>query len=1713
MSPLASSAAFQTAQLAGVAEPKLKLLGVLRNIAAASEGTAANPCIAASGNSVTQDLDYYNGDGGHNYPVSGINDGDATHLNWGPASGADNGIGLGGWKSGTAASQKVFNAASDWNGGTQVAVKTMDASVELGLSSSLYEDDFEGLNLGALATQASWVADSSTGVMNVAAAAAYGGSKGIDCHTTAASQTSEDHRLITFGTGKVFISAWVKVVGTGSTDASTAWELRLKNGATVVARLLQSYAAKNTTIWSRTYGSAGSNILMNGKPIYDTGNWHHFVFVIDRTVVASTTIATFLDGLQVDSGTFDSTGIDRISLFIGQGVTAGSPTVYLDELRIGDTLQATGSEAVVFDLGGVPGSGRMTLATTGIAPQVDQVISGGLYSIVNNATSRKVFSAATTDVMLSQQFIPSASTIATGVTVEIARVGACVGNCWLEVRNVSSGQPGSTVYASSRVQCISLLSTSQTAVRFAFPKPFTSDGTGTTVYALVLRVDYAFSSSLCIQLYYDNAHTFSGGPMSTWNGTTWSTVAGSAVGFAAFSNLQPETSWATEDTNLSVMNAVGTAYAFQGFQVTYDCLALSVQALLKVPSGVSWVAGNRYWFEIQSDDGTGKPSNTVLASTVFMDPSLIGAANGPYVTVTAALAGSFALSGGVQYHLVLKGNWTPSSSAFLHLGYKAAGGYASGNMGSGTNAAPPVWSTVTGSAQFAILTANTPFVRADVAYSSDGTFTDGNNGYTKVTDNPSRLGSIAAVSFVGQARRYMKVKFSWIRSSSGWSTAPWAPVLTSATIRALWSVTKQATIDFGVSRTITRIELYAHPTEHGIQSFKLQSSPDGSSWTDITTVDTTALEARTKGGGATVSFASPLITGTGDYYGVPLTADLTLRYLRCIIYDNTDEWARIIEMRAMRQVDWSDRVISMNVSQDADFTLKQIKARTLNLSLRNDDGYLSKLGSSGGYNDQVGAGVKLLPYVNFVGSSDWIPQGVFFVDTWPMQSKSSAIAVTARDAVKLMNQTVSARWKVGWHHYQIVEYLANLCGISSTGMTLDPTAGVVSYFATQSVDAYSEAQKLAQACCFSELFFDAQGYLQYRAVGTTAGSTGIETAGGVFANLQWVGGPPVFIGGAMYVLASMTNGGNWDLRLAKYDLATRVWSDPIGSVISTKAVGHTGLLCVLGSTIYIADFAGGASGSGAHAADLYTWDGTTLTLVGFIPGMNDNPYGAGFNTLVVGGKWYIAGQNWFKATTAGQLQEIDLLTYISTIHAPLSANTDSVCGFAYEAGSLYLFTIVHTVGTPTWVLRSWIPENDTVVTVASQTFGTPSYSLGGQVLGVTNNGAGLYYLSAVQSSPGASAGQPGNLFSVTVPGGVVTTLDQFSTSALISDTGTVTLLDAGAMTMVNGLIIGGTSKADATLNSYTRDLLMLDTLASSQVTKDIGNLTLASSRLAYFVSTTVSGVGFAFGVTDTFRIFELQVRRLVPAQTVASFNVTSDPAVVSPFAPSVGATLEAGDDTGGQSQIINLAIIKSAPILPGASETLWSADGLPWGAVAGNGTYLYPIQLKDPSPPPQTVNITTTPGASATAYLDGTHGSIEAPQTPTLAILTTAVSQITALSVTGLPLVTSGTLISAVPGSARSLGRYGIQEYAMPQNDYIYSCLAQAIIGASIVNRFQDIRVRIQGLSCLALWTLMMFDRITVSAPELDVPSTDFWVTGFTHDWKTQTTSLKVVQA
>ena len=913
------------------------------------------------------------------------------------------------------------------------------------------------------------------------------------------------------------------------------------------------------------------------------------------------------------------------------------------------------------------------------------------------------------------------------------------------------------------------------------------------------------------------------------------------------------------------------------------------------------------------------------------------------------------------------------------------------------------------------------------------------------------------------------------------------------------------------TRTISCVEIWAHPTEGGARRVYLQyRTADAGALTTITTVDTTRYLCRKKGGGATRSFNSTTgeITTDGDYYFIPFTAAITMTDLKVWITDSNDQYGRICEVKAYREVDWTDRATALTVSQDADAALRRFRARTLTLGLSNTDGYLSYYGSDGGYNTEVGAGVVLRVYVGYEGTEK-ISQGVFYVDKWDEDPAKAAVKVSARDGAGIMGAEVRPNLKTNKTLDQVIEYLANLCRIASTDIDLDSVAQRVSYFLPEGGAAWTEAQRVAEAGSFATVYFDNFGYLKFISHANVPGLTGNEST---FSTLFRVSGAFAQYGDYIYALSFDKPASVLKPRIAKYSLADGTWSyltnpvDPAWYDVSASYPA-LGLVEVDASgerlfLLWAGNFATPIPPEQIRCESVVLATGSNPSPTERVQRAMDASQIAGLTearatviSSVTYGDYILACWNSIDATPSNGL-------WVFGMRPPSIRSGSGTAGYRPHANFQAWHVVresgrVIVLGVHTTNLGLQLYEVTPNTSTADHSWTLRATIGAGTDLrptGMTATGGGYVWINYAAATGGAT----GKFTKITVPGWTVTT----TADAWDSETVPTTTWARDAVAYMDGLVIAAVQRPGTAASTERQDIVSYDENTGEIV--NIGPLGLSGSLITSLRSYTWSGGTTLLGILDGLRVFEVRPGARSVARQDSSIATIKDSDTL------IGMQISVGDMKADQSIIVNRVSVKSTPRLAGSSKTVWKAQGLPW-RVRANDELKFRLELTDDVDADTLAAVASYSGAAATIYLDGTNGSKKHHRTPTVVIKVTTGGTITALSVTGNELI-SGSLITESFGPVASLKRYRFRRMQI-DNPYIYDSIAQTMIASDVLQRMSFANgppVQITGVKSSALWHLEPLDRITVVHSTAGI-NADFYVVRFSHDYRAQTTSLDLV--
>ena len=828
-------AAFAEAQAARTKMAKKKLVAVLRNVASSSEGALASaPSV-------------YSAD----YPASGANDDDATHLNYGPASGAENGRGRSGWRSANGGVGNLWDTKAEWNAGTQSNVITVGNRVMLKPASQLVLEDFDGYTDGALlAGQGGWLQGTKTGTAQIvvrsgAQVSGGGTGKGVSCEiaTGIAGQDNVYHPF-TPSAGIVEVSWWQRIVNVGQT-ADNGW-LGLRT-ATAHIFVIGFDAVRVKWNWAPpvTYDTFRMQELDYG--------WHFMRIFMNRTVPAATALLVFRDGLQIWSGGIDTTGLNGVTLHVENNVPTPSPVPnwYIDELRVGEPeLASQGSQDVVLDVGTTPTGKRAVVSMTSQALTTHNLYDGYPDWVRDGFEDLRQTAAKT---VIGQVSRPGNLPI-TSLGFTVNQVGTVAGNIWAEIIKVPAGGTPNDAYvvARSKSYWAGNIPVGNTPMEFEFPRPYHGDGT--SLYGVQLAGDYPISAANYIGAASDTigGATYPYGDRYEFNGAaTWVVYPGEDMCFRTNCNLQEMTGLSgTPDAYLH-LNDGTDKWVRQTFKVPYDATMRHFRLRVKRhQAGWTPAATDEWWLEIRDSEGTllGRSYRVgVLATWDDTTPRWFMMSLPQDVTFRA----------GETYSFTAMSNYAAHATNHLDIGYLSTGGYSDGALYKSTAAAPDTFTEVTGAdALFSVFDVATASVGLQIAYSDDGI---SYGAFQDVWKNEERLASLSNYVIEGEYKRYWKLR-SILRKPdwTGVLTGRESPLLMSVQLNVTYTVARELLIDFlegaSAKRVISRVEGYGHPLLQGCRRFRLEGRREDSGyWYDLVRrVDIEKAEARARNALATI---------------------------------------------------------------------------------------------------------------------------------------------------------------------------------------------------------------------------------------------------------------------------------------------------------------------------------------------------------------------------------------------------------------------------------------------------------------------------------------------------------------------------------------------------------------------------------------------------------------------------------------------------------------------------------------------------------------------------------------------------------------------------------------------------------------------------------------------------------------------------------------------
>ncbi len=1694
---------FKNAQVSEAAEPRIELKAWLRNVAVDSEGSTA------SGPEFSDD-----------FPAAGAIDGQRHHLNFGPAAGADDKIGKSGWKSDTSKQEFTKTTDDDWENDSgqavQGSVQASNESSQITNTTGPEEDDFDTYTAAtALAGQGPWVSvDGPEGAnfMNVETVAAFGTSvNGVRIRNVVTGSTTVSNNI---GSGGSFLYCSFRFKEIENVNASgILFGLSLLFPITGDGFSLGFFGGQE--IYSRINVAAYQRVTSGKKFVQN--QWHRVTVFWDRTTLASTIGKVFLDGEQIHEVVFDSTSWAGTVLLKGN-TTAGNDTdFYFEDFRVGRSQYFdSGQNQNDIDWGATPiPSGRAKIVVTGETELVERIILGANYGFefINGENSVR---SATTQRELAMTFEADEKGYTSSVSLAVDRVGTPAPSnkdeIWVEIRSVDgANKPDTQIYATStRVRANTISTTLTESIRFDFPIPIQLDPG--VRYALVLLGDYDIDAANHVAWFSRSGPgTYANGEGFKFNQDTavWDTTGHDHI-FVFRSSLNEETQY--DDTNEDDILGMRTLLSLtenysMGFKLPHDVDVRGAKISVRRNGANGPPSGSTIRCEIYSDDGAGKPLASLVVGRKQETDEITWNTAREYVL---HLNFPFELKEGVQYHLVIRGDWPPDGSNHLFLGSDTSTpSYAFGNMHSGADADPIVWSTLAGTHLiFAILGNHIPFLELEMNYSdNDIIYGVAQNKF----GNPSRDGSWTFEFTAAELKRFWRIKIQHNRvtkqGSDRGQDQHWVPVLLSYTITQVFRNEKCLTVDFNALRSLSGIEIYGHPDEDGFCKIRIETSTGGP-FTPITGY--TELVGRRKGGNATTPTEdNGVVTSDCGYLRLifPLTA---FREMKICVLDNTDEFARILEVQAFRVEDWSDRVAENGYkeSQSGDALRRRINGKEITVTLKNEDDELSPRVNTV-FGDQLGNGVRLFPKVGFEGDATPVPQGTFYVENWPDPLQGPAnIKVKARDGSKLMNTKVRARYTKLRRTFELMEYIGNLANIASVDQNLDPTSDSIDFYLPKEVNAYQECQLLAESVAFSQFFFDPDGYMRFRAIGNSSRDTNLENASGM-TDPQRVGGPPQFIDDKMYVVISNTNGApNEDLVIMEWDIKEATWTNR--GVTSTSTKRHSGICQAFDGKLYIMDFDNVGAG-----AKLFEYDPSDLSITfikdlllfesaGFdAPGQND---GAGqddgivrlnVSELILGSRWIVSCES-SRGKYHGKHYELDLATFEEKVDSTLYGATRQLQSVRTESKTGKIVALTRTApGPPQTVKANEWDYFGNALTFKLDLFS--NLNVVGHLVGMDGNGDGTLYWSFLNST--VTEDPPARLSRLDVNADTWVNTD-LNTIADVARTGSA--MEGDGIAIGDGFILahwGQPSGADVQHRIMARDLKN-----ANIITTDLGPLgSGASARIGQFRShKTAEGFHYIYGFSGDFTVFEWRVRERTEKQEVAEFILFDGD----------GGTLrnivtDLTDETGGKNAIINAAFVRSNPLkIDPVTEQIYEAPDLPWGVI--NGTLIeYDIEFKEDCDPSTVAIVSGNAIYGDSGAGTATLKNVEIRRA-TISIDITATGTITGLTLEGNPLRRQSTTIAVVLGSKQSKDRYGFKQFTL-ENKYIYNSLNLTGIGKSLIDRFETPKIRAKGVRLISRWDAEMFDRWTLRVPRKNI-DVDVYIVGITRAYQSAEMSISIIE-
>lgn len=935
-------------------------------------------------------------------------------------------------------------------------------------------------------------------------------------------------------------------------------------------------------------------------------------------------------------------------------------------------------------------------------------------------------------------------------------------------------------------------------------------------------------------------------------------------------------------------------------------------------------------------------------------------------------------------------------------------------------------------------------------------------------------------------------------------------------------------IDLVTSRVFNRIKLY-HRSGNGLKTYTL-SYWDGTQWIVFAGTNSAfgsgggygdPAYGDTPYGGGIDSLTADLFDSTGTLDVIDFTTDVTSSKIRLTVYKamNSANPAEVVEFEVYRKVDITSRVIAFETSRERDYKLNNNLAAEATVTVDNSDRFFSPSHTpstaettAGFVNSELRPGLGLIVKGGFTFNSGAygygdgpygdVPYGGVLIsptstetvgiftgtlDSLRVSPGRREAVISARDGIKnLLDRTLSTKLKSSQAIETNLQYILNLCNISTFEMSLDATTITLDYFFLYSQTVMTAVQELVQACGDAQFYFDESGLATLRmylnnvpqqrvvtsyadwAAGTVKTSVDVESHQGQVTG-PWVlfddfadatpfaarTNPPnaptwvsTTTSGAGSIFASLGglranigNGPNaWAAADAAFTQATGVYRFILNiTAISAPAITNGG---DGGSVVFMSN-AGSVAGGGG------------VTLKG---------YGLRFNMNYDGSNNQVQLMKWNSQGITGGTVLANLGTFTTGAHTWTITRDGSGNMTVYKDGT--------SVGTAT-----------------DNTFVACSYfTLAGQNSSTASNFSGI--LDDVYYTP-----------LLTDP------LEGIFESAVY---------DQAAAITSEGIF-------QATYTPYTGGTINFYTATSADgVTFDAYEPATPGSLIA---STTRRYIKFKITFDTALAYYSPNIP-LVTDVTLNWFTGTGSSKarteVDFTFQYSdvlLGLEQEMADNLGGDTAIVNDVAVASSPlVLSGTdADVQWQGTvGTPAAAVAaGNpytvaiGTYTFNCIVPDGM---DTTNMSgANPAAAAITFAAGAAGtwafSLIHPTKPILVITITNPGTMTDLRLIGKKFTAANTPYQATSSDTQSQAFYSQRSLAVVNNFIINSGIA-ATIAARLISNYSDPISYIPSATVRPTYSVSLGDRITLVDLNTDL-NTDHTVIGVRHRFVAQEDGLE----